>query len=565
MNKLNKKPIQQRKVDEASYAGLVETGVHPVMARLYASRNIQSDNLLPDIGLLPAKGTMEGCLEAGQMLADAVMANKSIAICLDYDSDGCGAGAIMIRALRTLGAKVSYIMPNRIKGYGLSVDLARRAKDMGAELLVTVDNGVAAFDGVMEAKKLGLSVLVTDHHLQSVDGKLPNADIIVNPNVNFSKFATRELCGAGVAFYVLGALREELKFRGFPKTFNLAHMLDIVSLSTVGDMVPLKEVNRSIVNMGINRMRAGQSVAGIKALLSVTGRNPVKTNAETLGFIFCPRINCSGRLQTADLSVELLITDDIGKALTMASQLDAINNERRAIQAEMTDDALEIINSMDVSGRSSLIVFSESFNEGCVGLVAGALKEKYNLPSGALAIAEDGKLKGSFRSIDGIHIRDAVDLVAKRAPHLAIRYGGHSHAMGLSSLDINKLDEFTKLLDQAVLDLASPEAFNPSLMTDGELKHGEITFDLITAINAENWGQGFPVPLFEGTFRVVSQRILKEAHTKLKLQQGLEEFDAILFNHNEPLPETISAIYKLSINEYQGVSTVQLMIEAINE
>lgn len=565
MKKINTKAIKQRTVNPVDYASLVETGVHPVMARLYASRNVQADSLLPDIGILPAKGTLEGCLEAGKMLADAVMGNKNIVCCLDYDSDGCGAGAIMIRALRALGANVGYIMPNRTKGYGLSVDLARRAKEMGCEVLVTVDNGISAFDGVLEAKKLGLSILVSDHHLSSADGRLPDADVIVNPNVIGSKFKTRALCGAGVAFYVLGALREELKFRGFPKTFNMAQMLDIVSLSTVGDLVPLDCYNRAIVNMGINRMRAGQSVAGIKALLSVTGKNPSKTNAETLGYNLVPRINSSGRLQTANISVELLITDDIGDALMMASQLDAINKERRAVQSEMTDEAMEIINNIDITGRSSLIVFSESFNEGCVGLVASALKEKYSLPSGALAIGEDGSLKGSFRSIEGVHVRDAVALVSDRAPHLGIRGGGHAMASGMSGVPVHALDEFTRLFDQAVRDLATPEAFNPYILTDGELGHGEISYDLVNAINAENWGQTFPTPLFEGTFRVLKQKILKDAHTKLTLQKGMEQFEAILFNHNEPLPETINVLYKISINEYQGVSTVQLMIEAVND
>jgi len=565
MNKINKKEVRQRTINQADYAGLVETGVHPVMARLYASRNIQADSLLPDIGMLPPKDTLEGCLDAGKMLADAVMGNKKICCNLDYDSDGCGAGAIMIRALRSLGANVDYIMPNRIKGYGLSVDLARRAKDMGCDLLVTVDCGISAFDGVLEAKKLGLSILLTDHHLSSADGRLPAADIIVNPNVIGSKFKTRALCGAGVAFYVLGALREELKFRGFPKTFNMAQLLDIVALSTVGDLVPMDLSNRAIVNMGINRIRAGQSVAGIKALLSVTGRNPIKTNADTLGFCVCPRINSSGRLQTANVSVELLITDDIGDALTMASQLDAINKERRAIQSEMTDEAMEIINNIEITGRSSLVVFSDTFNEGVVGLTASAMKEKFSLPSCALAIAENGKLKGSLRSIEGVHIRDVVDLVAKRAPYLSLTYGGHSMAAGLGNLESQHLDEFIQHFDQAVKDLAAPEAFNPYILTDGELGHGEISYELVTAINAENWGQTFPTPLFEGTFRVVSQKIVGGTHTKLKLQKGMEQFDAILFSHDEPLPETINALYKIGINEYQGVSTVQLMIEAINE
>jgi len=565
MNKLNKKPLKQRTVDQASYVGLLETGIHPVMARLYASRSIKAETLLPDIGDLPAKDTLEGCIDAGKMLADAVMSKKHITILGDFDSDGATSVAIFVRALRSLEAKVDYLIPCRTKdGYGISVALARRAKERGSEVIVTVDNGVSGFAGILEAKKLGMTTIIIDHHLASPDGKLPEADCIVNPNIIGSKFKTRCLAGVGVAFYVLGALREELKARNFPRTFNMSQLIELVSIGTVGDMMFLCETNRALVNLGIDRMREGKSLAGTKALLSITAKNPLKTNAETIGFTLAPRINAAGRLETADIAIEMLITDDIGKALSIAKTLDNINAERKAIQSEMNELAIESIENLDVSGKYSLVVFDENNNEGVIGLTASALKEKYSLPSGAFAIAHDGRLKGSFRSIDGVHVRDAIDLVSKRCPELDLRGGGHAMASGYS-LARTGFDKFQKEFDRAVRDIAIEGAFNPCLMTDGELKHGEITFDLITAIKAENWGQGFPVPLFEGTFRVVSQRILKNAHTKLRLQKGLEEFEAILFNHNEPLPETISALYKIDVNEYQGVSTVQLMIEAINE
>jgi single-stranded-DNA-specific exonuclease len=565
MNKINKKEVRRRVVNQADYAGLVETGVSPVMARLYASRNIQADSLLPDIGALPPKDTLEGCLDAGKMLADAVMANKVICILLDWDADGLSSGSIMIRALRSLGANVIYIIPSRLlEGYGLSPLLARRAKEMGAELLVTVDNGISAFAGVLEANRLSLPLIITDHHLVSNDGSLPKADIIVNPQIKSNKFIAKELAGCGVAFYVLGALREELKFRGFPKTFNMSQMLDLVSLGTVGDMMPLTKVNRAIVNMGINRIRAGQSVAGIKALLSVAGKNPIKTNTETIGFQLTNRINAVGRLETADIVVEMMTTDDIGVALSIASQLDCINKERRLIQSEMSAAALEMVENLDITGRHSLVVFDKNFHEGVVGLTSNFLKDRYNLPSCALTLAENGNIKGSFRSIPGVHVRDVLDLVDKRRPGLMCGFGGHSAAAG-GSIRADGLDEFIQLFDQAVKDLASPEAFNPYILTDGELGHGEISYELVNAINAENWGQAFPTPLFEGTFRVISQKIVGGTHTKLKLQKGMEQFDAILFSHDEPLPETIHALYKIGINEYQGVSTVQLMIEAINE
>lgn len=292
MNKTNTKEIKRRTVNQQDNSDLVAYGLHPVLARLYASRGITVESLLPDIGLLPPKNTLEGCIEAGKMLADAVMSNKKCILVGDYDSDGVTSTSIFIRALRALGAQAGYIIPDRVKeGYGLSPSLARRAKELGADVLITVDNGVSAFAGVMEAKKLGMDVIITDHHLASSDGKLPNADIIVNPNIQGSQFKTRALAGVGVAFYVLGALREELKARKFELTFNMSQLLDIVAIGTVGDMVALDEVNRAIVNMGINRMRAGQGVVGTKALLSVTGRNPIKTNSETIGFVLAPRFN----------------------------------------------------------------------------------------------------------------------------------------------------------------------------------------------------------------------------------------------------------------------------------
>ena len=564
MNKLNTKAIKRRDINQADYEGLVNTGTHPVMARLYASRNIQSDSLLPDIGSLPAKNTLEGCIEAGKMLAEAVISNKMCIIIGDFDADGVTSTSICMRALRALGARVGYIIPDRAKeGYGINPSLARRAKEMGAEILITVDNGVSGFAGVVEAKKLGLTVLITDHHLASSDGKLPAADIIVNPNIQGSKFQTRALAGVGVAFYVLGALREELKARKFELTFNMSQLLDIVAIGTVADMVPMDFCNRALVNMGINRMRAGQGVVGTKALLSVIGRNPIKTNSETIGYYLASRINAAGRLETANIGIEMMITDDIGKALQIASQLDSINKERRNIQSEATDIALDMIDNLDISERKSLVVFDPTFHEGIVGLISSKMKEKYNLPSAAFTLAEDGNIKGSLRSIEGVHIRDVLDLVSKRCPGLLLAFGGHQAAAG-GRLRSDGLDEFTKLFEQAVADLASPEAFNPYILTDGELGSGEITFDLVNAINAENWGQTFPTPLFEGTFRVVRQKIVGNAHTKMSLQKGNEQFEAILFGHDEPLPETIHALYKIGINEYQGASTVQLMIESIS-
>jgi len=566
MTKYNAKEIRRRTVNESDYQGLLNTGLNPVMARLYASRNINAESLLPNIGILPPKDSLEGCIEAAKLMAEGIISGKTFIVVGDFDADGAAGTSILMRAFRELGGKISYIIPDRVKdGYGLSANLARRAKERGADILITVDNGISAFAGVLEAKKLGLEIIISDHHLSSGDGKLPNADIIVNPNMQGSKFKTKSLAGVGVAFYVLGALREELKARGYPRTFNMAQLLDIVALGTVGDMVPMGEVNRALVNLGINRMRVGQGVPGVKALLSVTGRNPIKTNSETIGFVLAPRINAAGRLETADIGIEMLITDDIGEALKFASELDSINKERKNIQAEMTDIALSTVDNLDITNRHSLVVFDETFHEGVIGLVASKLKENYNLPSCAFTVAENGNLKASLRSIEGVHIRDVCDLVDKRCPGLLLSFGGHAMAAGCS-IRTDGLDEFTNLFEQAVVDLASPDAFNPYILTDGALGEGEITFDLVNAINAENWGQTFPTPIFEGSFKVVRQKLIGNgAHTKMTLQSGYTQYEAILFGHAEPLPDTIHALYKISINEYQGASTLQLMIEAINE
>lgn len=565
MNKINHKPLKIREVHQASYAGLVETGTTPAMARLFAARGIGPDILSPSIGILPAKDSLEGCLEAGRLLADAVIAGKHICCINDFDVDGCLSGTLVVRALRTLGAKCDYIVPSRkLHGYGISIPLVHIAKDRGVEVIVTVDNGTVGFAGILEARRLNICTIITDHHMPSDDGKLPVADCIVNPCLIGNKFPVKSLAGVGVAFYVIAALREELKARNYPKTFNLSQMLELVAIATVGDMVPLFSENRALVNMGIEQIRSGKSCVGVRALLNIIGKNPLAVNAETLSFQTCPRINSAGRLHTADIGVELMLTDDMGTALGYAKQLDDINNERKSIQLEMTERAQEIVDGIDVEGRCSLVVFDEFFEEGVVGLVSSKLKEKYDLPSAAFAIGQNGKLKGSFRSIDGVHVRDAVILVQQRCPELNLVGGGHSHACGFGGFEVHQLDKFTREFDKAVREIALDGAFSPFMECDGALQAHEITFDFIEKIKAENWGQRFPTPLFEGRFKVLSQRILKDAHTKLELQLGMQTFQAILFNHNEPLPEHIHALYKLDINEYRGVSSIQLMIEAIN-
>lgn len=558
---MNTPAIQTREFDREIASRFLQSGESPVMARLYAARGIAPEDAILDSSKLPAKETLEGASEAAQLLAEAIQGGKRIIILGDYDADGATSTALMLRALRQAGADVGSLVPDRVlHGYGISPLLARMAKDMGAEVIVTVDNGISAHAGIAEAKALKISTCITDHHLQA--DTLPNADCIVNPNMRSSKFATRNLAGVGVAFYVLGMLREELKRRNHSRLFNLASMIDLVAVGTVGDLVRLDAPNRTLVKLGIDKIRRLQGLPGLKALLSVTGRNPAATNGETLGFVIAPRINAAGRLQTADIGIRMLATDDLGESLLLAKQLDDINHERRAIQAEMTDIALDMVEGLDLSGRRSAVVFDETFHEGVVGLVASHLKERFGLPSAAFARGEDGHYKGSFRSINGVHVRDVLELVSKRADGVLLNFGGHAMAAG-GRVARGRMDEFTRLFDAAVVELAQPGAFDPVTYTDGTLTSSEISYELAKRIGEENWGQGFPPPLFQGGFKVVDQRVVGNGHLKLTLDDGWRRHNAIFFGQGQPINEQVNLLYRLGINEYNGASTVQLMVEGV--
>lgn len=561
MNTNKPTTIKSRQVDTTVANQFIQAGVDPVIARLYAARGLHPEDTALDASGLPPKETLEGCTDAAAMLADAVQSKKKIVIIGDYDADGATSTALMLRALRACGADVDFIVPDRIlHGYSISPLLSRMAVDRGAQLIVTVDNGISAHAGIAEAKKLGLQTIITDHHLQA--DTLPAADCIVNPNMRSSRFASRNLAGVGVAFYVLGALRDELKRRGHAQVFNLSSMIDLVAVGTVGDLVQLDRVNRTLVKIGLDKIRNLRGLPGIQALLSITGRNPAATNAETAGFVLAPRINAAGRLATADIGICMLATDDIGEALLLASQLDDINHERRALQTDMTDTALAIMDGLDLAGRKSVVVYDESFHEGVVGLVASHLKEAFNIPSAAFAKAEDGSYKGSFRSIAGVHVRDALDLVSKRSSGILLTFGGHAMAAG-ARIAADGMDRFVSLFDTAVQELASADAFDPVIYTDGELASSEMHFGLAERILAENWGQGFPAPLFQGNFRVFNQRIVGTGHLKLSLHDGVAMHDAIFFKQAENIADQAQLLYRLDINEYRGASKLQLVVDRV--
>ena len=555
--------IIQRAYTQADADRLIAAGIHPVLARVYAARGItaptQLDNKLDQ--LLPY-ADMRNAVAAAMLLADAIATKRKLMIVADYDCDGATACAIGVRGLRACGARIDYLVPNRFEyGYGLTPEIVRLAYQRAPDILITVDNGIASVDGVAEAKRLGMQVLITDHHLPG--DTLPDADCIVNPNQPGCGFPSKSIAGVGVMFYVLMALRAELRARGHfngAAEPNLAALLDIVALGTVADVVKLDNNNRRFVDQGVRRIRAGQACAGIKALYRVAGREPRKASTYDLGFVLGPRLNAAGRLEDMSLGIECLITDDENKAAQLAQQLDALNKERRELQANMQESALAGLECFDARDRVTLCVFDPDWHQGIVGLLAGRLKDKFHRPAIAFARGNNGELKGSGRAISGLHLRDALDLISKKSPALISKFGGHAGAAGLSIRE-ESFSEFAAQFEMTVAQLLSPADLEQVIETDGELDVKEMKLALARELAGQVWGQGFPAPLFQGAFTVANQRVVAEKHLKLKLMQGRHEFDAIYFSHTAPVPKSVLCIYRLALNEYLGLEDVQLTLE----
>jgi single-stranded-DNA-specific exonuclease len=555
--------IVERPVPQRARLMLEQSGVHPLLARLYAARGIAAaDEIDTQLkSLLPPEG-LKGIDAAAALLADAVMAQKKILIVADYDCDGATACAVGLRALRMFGATTDYLAPNRFEtGYGLSPEVARLAQAKQPDVLVTVDNGIASVAGVAEAKRLGMQVIVTDHHLPG--DALPAADAIVNPNQPGCRFASKSIAGVGVMFYVMLALRAELRKRGFfaarPEP-NLAELLDLVALGTVADVVPLDRNNRILVAQGLARIRQRRMCPGIAALLQVAGRDPARASTFDLGFAVGPRLNAAGRLADMSLGIACLTTDDMGRALNIAQELDAINHERRAIEADMHAAAAIQLDDIDAAERASLTLFDPAWHQGVIGILAGRVKEKLHRPTFVFARGEGGELKGSGRSIPGLHLRDALDLVAKQRPELLKRFGGHAAAAGLTLMEAD-LPAFEALFEQVARALLPPAALTRTLVTDGPLEAAYYGLTSARLLQDAVWGQAFPAPLFADEFEVVQQKLLKDKHLKLTLKKGKARFDAIRFNHAEGADNRIRAAFRLDINEWQGEANVQLVLE----
>jgi len=546
---------------------LEQAGMHPLLARLYAARGVAAgtdvDTALT--ALLPPD-QLKGAGAAACLLADAIAAKKRLLIVADYDCDGATACAVGLRALRLFGAEVDYLVPNRFEtGYGLSPEVVAIAAAKRPDIIVTVDNGIASVDGVAAARRLGIATLITDHHLPGE--QLPDADVIVNPNQPGCGFPSKSLAGVGVMFYVMLALRAELRRRGAfgdGSGPNLGALLDLVALGTVADVVALDRNNRILVAQGLARIREGRMQAGVRALLRVTGREAARAGTFDLGFALGPRINAAGRLGDMSVGIECLVTDDEARAMNIAQQLDGINRERRAIEADMRDAAELLLAECDAENRASLVLFDPDWHQGVVGILAGRVKEKFHRPTFAFARAQENgdgqELRGSGRSIPGLHLRDALDLVAKRHPQLLKRFGGHAAAAGVTLLE-DDLADFEAAFEEVAGQLLAPHELTRTLETDGPLEAAYFSLDTARLLQRAIWGQGFPAPLFADVFEVDRQKLLKDKHLKLTLKKGGARFDAIQFNFADSAPPRIRAAFRLDINEFNGVASVQLILE----
>jgi single-stranded-DNA-specific exonuclease len=571
--------IQQRSNNSSLTSDFSES-VSPLLQRIYRARGASTDSDVDyNLQSLEKPTSLKHLSEAVALLVTAIREQQRVLIVGDFDADGATSCALSILALRAMGLQhVDFLVPNRFEyGYGLTPEIVDVAKTYQPDLIVTVDNGIASVDGVAHAKSLGFNVIVTDHHLPPT--VLPIADAIVNPNQQGCEFPSKNLAGVGVIFYLLSALRSRLReLNWFVEQAinepNMANYLDLVALGTVADVVPLDRNNRILVHQGIQRVRAGKARPGILALLEVAGKNYQRLTSQDFGFIVGPRLNAAGRLDDISLGIACLLTDDVALARELAAQMDGLNRERRSIEASMQAEAMVSLNALTLDETElpwGLCLLEDDWHQGVVGILASRIKDKYHRPVIAFAEVDDNTIKGSARSIDGLHIRDALDVIATQNPDILQKFGGHAMAAGLS-LERKNFTRFAQLFDKAVRDLLTQDQLKEVLLTDGELSTQEISLMSAHALAAAGpWGQRFPEPVFNGYFTLVSQRIVGEKHLKMTLSfldDPQKIIDAIAFNVDIDCwpnadAKQINAVYQLSVNEFRGNETEQLMVRHI--
>jgi len=571
----NKKIVHREVPDNINLPDLL----HPVLKRVYASRNIKSSKDLDySLSSLIPFEQLSGINDAVILLQEMLEQKKRMLIIADFDADGATSCALAIRGLTAMGAKdVIYVVPNRFEhGYGLSPEIVDVALDYDPDLIITVDNGISSICGVEYARKNGVKVLITDHHLPAKE--LPNADVIINPQLANDKFPSKNLAGVGVIFYILLALRAKLKQEYWFENNNidypnLANFLDLVALGTIADLVPLDKNNRTMVAHGLKLIKNNKSKPGIYALLNQAGRQLSKLTSSDLSFAVAPRLNAAGRLTDMSLGIECLLTDDEDDAIKIAGKLNRLNIERRKIQDNMQEEALAELEKylQDTSGEIpyGICIYDKDWHQGVVGILASKIKEKFNRPVIVFAKENEGVLKGSARSISGLHIKDVFDEIATLHPDLILTFGGHAMAAGLTIKE-SEYSNFSNIFNKYANQYISSDRLEDAYLTDGELSDEDFTVPLAQAIqDAGPWGQSFPEPTFAGQFKILDKRVVGENHLKLKLQSrdNSATLDAIAFNMTDtnwpPETQQIVSTYRLGINDFQGNTQVQLFLEHI--
>jgi single-stranded-DNA-specific exonuclease len=577
--------FSQRPFSERTATWLHQSGLHPLLARLFAARGVaKPDELSLDLKQLLSPVDLKNCISTAKLLADILEHKEPMLVVADYDCDGATACAVAVRGLKMLGGShtpIQFLVPNRFTmGYGLTpevVDLAAQQTPK-PKYLITVDNGIASEAGVQRAHELGMQVIITDHHLPG--DRLPDATAIVNPNQPGCTFPSKALAGVGVMFYLLVALRAELRKRNLFTAENqpkIENLLDLVALGTVADVAQLDRNNRILVANGLKRIRSGVSQAGIAALFQAATRDPRKANTFDLGFAIGPRLNAAGRLADMTLGIRLLLSENPDEALELAYELDRINRERRVIESGMQEAALAHLAEDQLAGtmasRSSICLWNPEWHQGVVGIVASRLKERFNRPAIVFAPADGDsgqELRGSGRSLSGFHLRDALDIVSKRAPGIILKFGGHAMAAGLT-IKKSDFEKFDTLFQQVANELLNDELLERRHVHDGGLDPTEFTTETGDLLAEEIWGQGFPQPIFYGEFEIAQQSLMKEKHLRLQLRPSGNNgassklLTGVWFNRTQPLPAKVKLAYRLVTDRYQGQARVQLMIEAHDE